>query len=94
MGKYLVKGVFSFYSYHNGRDCVAAMRDSTFSVRFLIEDALFLWEEERNMPDYKKLYYELFNKVTDVIEELKQIQCQMEEMYITDTADESESESK
>ena len=46
------------------------------------------------MPDYKKLYYELFNKVTDVIEELKQIQCQMEEMYITDTADESESESK
>ena len=34
------------------------------------------------MTDYKKLYFELFNKVTNVIEELKQIQCQMEEMYI------------
>lgn len=40
------------------------------------------------MTDYKKLYYELFNKLTDVIEELKQIQCQMEEMYIdNDMAD-------
>ena len=34
------------------------------------------------MPDYKELYYELFNKVTDVIEQLKQIQMDMEEMYI------------
>ena len=46
------------------------------------------------MPDYKKLYYELFNKVTDVIEELKQIQCQMEEMYISDTEENNETESK
>ena len=33
------------------------------------------------MTDYKRLYYELFNKLTDVIEELKEIQCQMEEKY-------------
>lgn len=65
-----------------------------FFGAFLIEDALFLWEEEGNMPDYKKLYYELFNKVTDVIEELKQIQCKMEEMYVTDVTENDESESK
>lgn len=34
------------------------------------------------MTDYKSLYYELFNKLTDVIEELKEFQCQMEEKYI------------
>ena len=26
------------------------------------------------MPDYKEMYFELFNKLTDVIEELKAIQ--------------------
>jgi len=26
------------------------------------------------MPDYKEMYFELFNKITDVIEELKEIQ--------------------
>ena len=46
------------------------------------------------MTDYKKLYYELFNKVTDVIEELKQIQYQMEEMYVGDTTENNENESK
>lgn len=46
------------------------------------------------MTDYKKLYYELFNKVTDVIEELKQIQYQMEEMYVGDTIENNENESK
>lgn len=34
------------------------------------------------MADYKRLYYELFNKVTDIIEELKSIQIEMEEKYI------------
>ena len=43
------------------------------------------------MTDYKTLYFTLFNKVTDLIEELKEIQCQMEEMYVNnDTSDESE----
>lgn len=36
----------------------------------------------------KELYFKLFNKITDMIEELKQLQCEMEEAYI-----EAESES-
>lgn len=35
------------------------------------------------MPDYQALYITLFNKVTDLIEELQDIQRQMEEMYIS-----------
>jgi len=34
--------------------------------------------------DYKELYFELFNKVSDIIEELKKIQAQMEEKVIAD----------
>ncbi|NLG93083.1 MAG: hypothetical protein GX485_05960 [Clostridiales bacterium] len=34
------------------------------------------------MVDYKEMYTILFNKVTDIIEELKQVQCKTEEMYI------------
>ena len=37
----LEKGVFSIYSYHNGGDCVATMRDYTFSVRSLVVGAHF-----------------------------------------------------
>lgn len=33
------------------------------------------------MPDYKVMYYELFNKVSHIIEELQAIQLQTEEMY-------------
>lgn len=32
--------------------------------------------------DYKTMYLTLFNKVTEVIEELKKVQAQTEEMYI------------
>ena len=32
--------------------------------------------------DYKELYYQLFNEITDVIEKLKEIQCKMEELHI------------
>lgn len=35
------------------------------------------------MPDYKEMYFKLFNKVTDVIEELQQIQRETEELYIS-----------
>ena len=35
------------------------------------------------MENYKKLYYELFNKITDIIEELKQIQLDAEEKFIS-----------
>ena len=35
------------------------------------------------MIDYQKMYYELFNEITDVIERLKQIQLNAEERYIS-----------
>ena len=36
------------------------------------------------MPDYKKLYFELFNKISDIIEELQELQRKTEEMYVDD----------
>ncbi len=39
------------------------------------------------MEDYKKMYYELFNKITDVIENLKKIQQEAEEIYLSAAAD-------
>lgn len=44
------------------------------------------------MADYKTLYYQLFNKITDVIEELKEIQCQTEEMCINTSLPSEDSE--
>ena len=35
------------------------------------------------METYKELYYFLFNQITDIIERLKSIQQQSEEMFIT-----------
>ena len=35
------------------------------------------------MNIYKKMYYELFNEVTDVIEKLQKIQQKCEEIYIS-----------
>ena len=35
------------------------------------------------MIDYQKMYYELFNEITDIIERLKQIQINAEEKYIS-----------
>lgn len=37
------------------------------------------------MADYKEMYFQLFNKLTDVIEELKEIQCKMEDVYSDDS---------
>ena len=34
------------------------------------------------MPNYKKMYFQLFNKVTDAIEILQQAQIDAEEEYI------------
>ena len=34
------------------------------------------------MADYEKLYYKMFNKITDMIEELKDLQKNMEEEYL------------
>ena len=35
----------------------------------------------QDMEQYKDMYYQLFNKITDVIEALKEIQCEMEKVY-------------
>jgi hypothetical protein len=34
------------------------------------------------MPDYQEMYAKLFNQITNVIEELQQIQRQTEELYM------------
>ena len=44
------------------------------------------------MADYKKMYLELFNGITDVIEQLKQLQSEAEERYIQTAEDEEEPE--
>jgi len=35
------------------------------------------------MPNYEKLYLNLFNSITDIIKELEKIQKDAEEMYIS-----------
>lgn len=44
------------------------------------------------MADYKKMYYKMLNKVTDIIEELKELQIETEEIYIETAEDEPEKE--
>lgn len=46
------------------------------------------------MIDYKTLYYQLFNKFTDVIEELKEIQCQAENAYVNENINIEENKDK
>ena len=46
------------------------------------------------MTDYKSLYYQLFNKITDVFEELKEVQKQAEEIYIGSSQDDTTEECK
>lgn len=36
------------------------------------------------MPDYKTLYHKLFNKITDVIDALQQVQQEAEDVYLND----------
>lgn len=42
------------------------------------------------MEDYKSMYYKLFNQLTDVIEQLKEIQSATEEMYINANSDDDD----
>lgn|GEM_PF-1332937 len=42
------------------------------------------------MENYKKAYFELFNKLTDVIEELKELQCRAEELIVSDDTEQSQ----
>ena len=37
------------------------------------------------MTDYKEMYYKLFNRITDIIDELKEIQNEAEEIFIRDS---------
>lgn len=53
---------------------------ASFFMRGPAGCAFFYWEE--NIMD-EKTYFEIFNKITDMIEELKQLQIQMEESYIS-----------
>ena len=34
------------------------------------------------MADYKQMYFKLFNKLTDICEEIKQIQAEAEEIFL------------
>ena len=40
------------------------------------------------MPDYKTMYFELFNSITDAIEKLCEAQRKAEEIYINSCEDE------
>ncbi len=40
------------------------------------------------MPDFEKMYFELFNGVTDIIEELKVLQQKAEKLYVDGAGEE------
>ena len=40
------------------------------------------------MPNYRKMYYTLFNKITDIVEELQQVQQEAEELYLESSENE------
>ena len=42
------------------------------------------------MEEYKSMYFNLFNQLTDVIEKLKDIQSKAEEMYINVSSDDDD----
>lgn len=46
------------------------------------------------MPDYKKLYFSLFNDVSDVIKELEKIQQESEERYISSCEEDDETQNR
>ena len=71
---------------------------TTFAMEHSITDARVEFQsDERAMISftfnnetenyYEEMYYTLFNKVTDIIEELKEVQAKMEEMCIEDKKD-------
>lgn len=42
------------------------------------------------MENYKDMYFQLFNQITDVIEQLKEIQKKAEEMYINSNSEDDD----
>ena len=43
--------------------------------------------------DYKEMYFKLFNRISDIIEELSAIQQETEEMFITQESEKGSVES-
>ena len=46
------------------------------------------------MSEYKDLYYKLFNRITDIIEDLKTLQSEAEEIYINSEKNDDSKECK
>ncbi len=44
------------------------------------------------MQEYKQMYYTLFNKISNIIKELEEIQKETEEIFISITDDTKENE--
>ncbi len=69
--------------------CVAAIGAMHFSC---VASAahFFIYGGEEDTPDYKAMYFSLFNSVTDAIEILCEAQRKTEEIYITSSEKEDE----
>ncbi len=76
-----------------GVDCVATKGAVCFSAHgfgcalFYFAQEMALWGNSptrrlRQVADFEKMYYELFNGITDIIEDLKKLQQKAEESYI------------
>ena len=76
-----------------GVDCLATIGALRFSAHgfgcalFYFAQKWYCGEictdrREENMPDYEKMYFELFNGITDTIEKLKELQQKAENLYI------------
>ncbi len=48
-------------------------------------DCAFFYCRKDGKKMDKELYFQIFNKITDLIEELETLQCEMEELYISQT---------
>lgn len=63
--------------------CVAAIGVMRFSCVALMLRIFLFTKEKPRMPDYKSMYYNLFNSVTEAVKILSDAQKRSEEIYIT-----------
>ena len=59
----------------------------TFLISGKTKNCDIIIERKKTMLDYEKAYYELYNKITDIIEELKKLQADAEETIISSEDD-------
>ena len=62
-------------------------------VQISVATHFLLWNKSKEiavMEDYKSMYFKLFNQITDIIEQLKEIQATTEEMYINANSDDND----